>query len=75
MTTKIYKNLIAGKWVSAEGGKTFLNHNPPNVDDVVGEFQASGQADVDRAVQAALPPGWIARSTRTGPAGTSSYQA
>src|SRR6201985_2259567 len=53
MTTKIYKNLIGGKWVSSESGKTFLNHNPANVDDVVGEFQASGQADVDRAVQAA----------------------
>ena len=44
MTTKIYKNLIGGKWVSAESGKTFLNHNPANVDDVVGEFQASGAA-------------------------------
>jgi acyl-CoA reductase-like NAD-dependent aldehyde dehydrogenase len=53
MTTKIYQNLIGGKWVSAESGKTFLNHNPANVDDVVGEFQASGEADVDRAVQAA----------------------
>ncbi len=42
MTTKIYKNLIGGKWVSAETGKTFLNHNPANVDDVVGEFQSSG---------------------------------
>src|ERR1700680_1593060 len=53
MTTRIYKNLIGGKWVSAESGKTFLNHNPANVDDVVGEFQASGEADVDRAVKAA----------------------
>src|SRR5580693_9481756 len=53
MTTKVYKNLIGGKWVSAETGKTFANRNPANVDDVVGEFQASGGADVDRAVQAA----------------------
>src|SRR6201985_1507106 len=53
MTTKIYKNLIGGKWVSSESGKTFLNHNPANVDDVVGEFHASGEADVDRAVKAA----------------------
>src|ERR1700761_2523927 len=53
MTMKSYKNLIGGKWVSAESGKTFLNHNPANVDDVVGEFQASGEADVDRAVEAA----------------------
>jgi acyl-CoA reductase-like NAD-dependent aldehyde dehydrogenase len=53
MTTKTYKNLIGGKWVSAASGKTFLNRNPANVEDVVGEFQASGEADVDRAVQAA----------------------
>src|ERR1700722_8329033 len=53
MATKIYKNLTGGQWVSAAGGKTFLNHNPTNVDDVVGEFQASGEADVDRAVKAA----------------------
>jgi alpha-ketoglutaric semialdehyde dehydrogenase len=48
-----YKNLIGGQWVSAASGKTFLNHNPANVDDVVGEFQASGETDVDRAVKAA----------------------
>jgi acyl-CoA reductase-like NAD-dependent aldehyde dehydrogenase len=53
MATKIYNNLIGGQWVSAETGKTFLNHNPANTDDVVGEFQASGEADVDRAVRAA----------------------
>src|SRR6202451_2904126 len=52
MTMKSYKNLIGGQWVSAESGKTFLNHNPANVDDVVGEFQASGETDVDRAVRA-----------------------
>ena len=53
MATKVYQNLIGGQWVSAETGKTFLNRNPANVDDVVGEFQASGEADVDRAVRAA----------------------
>jgi len=53
MQTKIYQNLIGGQWVSALSGKTFLNRNPANVDDVVGEFQASGEADVDRAVKAA----------------------
>ena len=53
MATKIYQNLIGGQWVNATSGKTFLNRNPANTDDVVGEFQASGQADVDRAVRAA----------------------
>src|SRR5580700_11104379 len=65
MTMKSYKNLIGGQWVSAESGKTFLNHNPANVDDVVGEFQASGQADVDRAVKAARA---AYRTWRLGPA-------
>jgi acyl-CoA reductase-like NAD-dependent aldehyde dehydrogenase len=53
MQTKIYQNLIGGQWVSAQSGETFLNRNPANVDDVVGEFQSSGEADVDRAVKAA----------------------
>jgi aldehyde dehydrogenase (NAD+) len=53
MATKIYKNLIGGKWVAAATGKTFLNYNPANTSDVVGEFPSSGAADVDRAVQAA----------------------
>jgi alpha-ketoglutaric semialdehyde dehydrogenase len=53
MQTKIYQNLIGGQWVSGQSGKTFLNRNPANVDDVVGEFQASEEADVDRAVKAA----------------------
>jgi aldehyde dehydrogenase (NAD+) len=53
MATKTYKNLIGGQWVSAQTGKTFLNHNPANVDDVVGEFQDSNESDVDRAVLAA----------------------
>ena len=53
MATKVFKNLIGGQWVSSASGKTFLNRNPANTDDVVGEFQASGEADVDKAVQAA----------------------
>jgi aldehyde dehydrogenase (NAD+) len=53
MQTKIYQNLIGGQWVASQSGETFLNRNPANVDDVVGEFQASGEADVDRAVKAA----------------------
>jgi aldehyde dehydrogenase (NAD+) len=53
MATKVFKNLIGGQWVSSASGKTFLNRNPANTDDVVGEFQASGEADVEKAVQAA----------------------
>jgi alpha-ketoglutaric semialdehyde dehydrogenase len=53
MRSRTYQNLIGGNWVNAETGKTFLNRNPANVDDVVGEFQASGKEDVNRAVAAA----------------------
>ena len=37
MSTKIYKNLIGGRWLEAKAGKTFLNHNPANVGEIVGE--------------------------------------
>jgi aldehyde dehydrogenase (NAD+) len=55
-----YKNLIAGKWVDAKSGKTFTSTNPAHRDDVVGEFSASGAADVDAAVAAAVAafPEW-----------------
>ncbi len=53
MSSKLYKNLIGGKWVASHTGKTFLNVNPANSDDVVGEFQSSGAPDVDDAVAAA----------------------
>jgi aldehyde dehydrogenase (NAD+) len=53
MQTKIYKNLIGGRWVSARTGKTFLNLNPAKPDDVVGEFQSSGREDVTDAVREA----------------------
>ena len=53
MSTKLYKNLIGGAWVTARTGKTFLNVNPADSEDVVGEFQSSGADDVDAAVKAA----------------------
>ncbi len=52
-TTKQYKNLIGGRWAGAKTGKTFLNINPAEVDDIVGEFQSSGKEDVADAVRAA----------------------
>ncbi|MDP8256245.1 MAG: aldehyde dehydrogenase family protein [Candidatus Alcyoniella australis] len=48
-----YRNFIDGQWCDAASGETFLNRNPSNIDDVVGEFPASGPEDVDRACQAA----------------------
>ncbi len=53
MSHKLYKNLIGGEWFAAKTGKTFLNVNPADNDDVVGEFQSSGADDVDAAVKAA----------------------
>ncbi len=50
---KLYKNLIGGEWVASRTGKTFLNINPANSDDIVGEFQSSSAADIDDAVAAA----------------------
>src|SRR6201985_563035 len=53
MATKIFNNLISGEWVAAKTGKTFLNINPADKNDVIGEFQSSGAEDVDAAVKAA----------------------
>jgi len=53
MSHKLYKNLIGGEWVAAKTGKTFLNINPADKNDIVGEFQSSGTDDVSAAVAAA----------------------
>ena len=36
MPHKTYLNLIGGEWLAARSGKTFLNLNPADHDDVVG---------------------------------------
>lgn len=53
MATKLYHNLIGGKWVPARKTQTFLNVNPANTGDIVGEFQSSAAEDIDAAVAAA----------------------
>lgn len=53
MANKIYQNLIGGQWVPAQSGKTFLNINPANHEDVIGEFALSAAEDVSAAVAAA----------------------
>src|ERR1700756_3175728 len=53
MSHNLYKNLIGGEWVTSRTGKTFLNINPANSDDIVGEFQSSAAEDIDDAVRAA----------------------
>jgi acyl-CoA reductase-like NAD-dependent aldehyde dehydrogenase len=53
MTHTKYQNLIGGEWFPARTGKTFLNLNPADHSDIVGEFPASGAEDVALAVAAA----------------------
>jgi len=53
MEHPVYHNLIGGEWLPATNCKTFLNLNPADHSDVVGEFPASGAGDVALAVAAA----------------------
>jgi aldehyde dehydrogenase (NAD+) len=53
MGHSIYLNLIAGHGLPALSGKTFLNLNPADHSDIVGEFPASGPEDIGLAVAAA----------------------
>jgi len=48
-----HRNFINGEWVASASGKTFENRNPANTDDLIGVFQDSNTADVDRAIAAA----------------------
>src|SRR5579862_4824676 len=53
MTYPTFHNLIGGEWLPAASGKTILNVNPADHDDVVGAFPSSGPEDVAAAVAAA----------------------
>ena len=48
-----FHNLIGGEWKPSASGATFTSVSPADHDDVIGEFPASGPADVDAAVAAA----------------------
>lgn len=43
---------INNEWVKASDGKTFPTVNPAN-EKVIADIQQAGQADIDKAVQAA----------------------
>jgi acyl-CoA reductase-like NAD-dependent aldehyde dehydrogenase len=53
-------NLIAGEWRPSASGETYEKRNPARPSEVIGEFPASGEADVQAAVEAAAAafPGW-----------------
>jgi alpha-ketoglutaric semialdehyde dehydrogenase len=56
-----FGNFINGEWVDAAAGETFESLNPADRTEVLGKFARSRQADVDRAVQAAVDayPSWM----------------
>jgi acyl-CoA reductase-like NAD-dependent aldehyde dehydrogenase len=48
-----YHNFIDGDWVQSVSGELFENRNPADSNDLIGVFQQSTRADVDRAIVAA----------------------
>src|SRR2546430_16757271 len=70
-----FANYVGGNWQPANSGRTYDKHNPARPSEPVGEFPASGEDDVNPAVEAAaaafpglarLPP--PARRAGLGPA-------
>jgi alpha-ketoglutaric semialdehyde dehydrogenase len=53
-------NFVGGEWAPARSGRTYEKRNPANPSEVVGDFPASGEEDVNAAVEAAATafPGW-----------------
>lgn len=60
-----YRQLIAGEWQGAQGGRTFYDLNPYD-GEVFAEIPASGAADAQRAIEAADKafPAWAAMGAR-----------
>jgi aldehyde dehydrogenase (NAD+) len=50
---QVFKNYVNAEWTESRSGKTFLNINPANTDEIVGVFQASNGDDVNDACAAA----------------------
>ncbi|MDQ2968040.1 MAG: aldehyde dehydrogenase family protein [Actinomycetota bacterium] len=55
-------NYVAGKWKPARSGRTYEKRNPARPTEIVGEFPASGEEDVNAAVEGAAKAfaGWSA---------------
>jgi acyl-CoA reductase-like NAD-dependent aldehyde dehydrogenase len=58
----MHANYIGGGWAGATSGETYAKINPWRPSETTGEFAASGAADVEAAVAAAVDahPGWAA---------------
>jgi len=52
-TVQTFQNLIDGEWIDSTGKAIFESVNPANRSDIVGRFQASEEADVALAMEAA----------------------
>src|SRR2546430_17574181 len=55
-----FANYVGGNWQPANSGRTYDKHNPARPSELVGEFPASGEDDVNAAVEAAAAafPDW-----------------
>ena len=53
VSARVFKNFIGGQWVAPQCGRSHLNRNPANTDEIIGEFPLSTEADVATAVSAA----------------------
>jgi acyl-CoA reductase-like NAD-dependent aldehyde dehydrogenase len=55
-----FANYVGGEWRPATSGRTYEKRNPARPSEVVGEFPASGEEDVNAAVEAAVAafPEW-----------------
>jgi acyl-CoA reductase-like NAD-dependent aldehyde dehydrogenase len=59
---QVFQNFIGGQWQNSESGATFTSTNPARTQEVIGHYQKSTIADLERAVEAAqrAQPGWAA---------------
>ena len=55
--SNLYLNYVNGQWVPASTGKVSQSVNPADLDDVIGDFQASNAVDAEGAVGAAADAG------------------
>ncbi len=53
MNPPLFTNFAGGAWTVARSGQTFVDENPAERGSVLGQFQASGPADVTAAIDAA----------------------